>query len=160
MREDKDKKTEVDWGGVRGAAWTIAGAAIANVAQRSGAGGLGGLFGPPPPPPGGPNAPVSREVVDLLTENSRLRSEKYTDQLNAQQLVWNARQQGQLECIQKEVDRLYTLTQLSIPNGNLNPGYGPAVVAPVSPAATAPDIQAIASAVATAVAAAIAKESE
>lgn len=128
MKEDEEK-TSVEWGGVRGAAWTIAGAAIATVAQRMGLGGPGGLLGGFPPP-GGPGAPVTREVLDLTTENQGLKSQLYTNELDKRQSVWNATQQGRIDCLQRQVDGLYSMTQLTIPNRNLNPGYGPAVVAP------------------------------
>jgi len=155
---NSEEKTSVEWGGVRGALWTLAGAGIATVAQRAGIGGLGGLLGGmPPPPPGGPGAPVTREVVDLLVENATLKANAHADKMNADQMVVNALQQGRIDCLTGRVDRLYTLTQLTVPNGNLNPGYGPAVVAP-APAPVAPPSPDVATIVAAVLAAQKASE--
>ena len=122
-----------------GAQWWIAAVLSALVAQNAG-GGRGGLLGgilggnPPPPPPG--MEPVSQKILDLTTENQRLRSEQYTDRIAAAQGVVNATQTAQIACLEKQVDRLYGLTKLVVPNGNVSPGWGPAEVLPVAAAAT------------------------
>lgn len=111
-----------------GAQWWIAAVLSALVAQNA-SGGRGGLLGgilggnPPPPPPG--MEPVSQKILDLTTENQRLRSEQYTDRIAAAQGVVNATQTAQLACLEKQVDRLYGLTKLVVPNGNVSPGWGP-----------------------------------
>lgn len=111
-----------------GAQWWIAAVLSALVAQNA-SGGNGGLLGgilggnPPPPPPG--MEPVSQKILDLTTENQRLRSEKYTDRIAAAQGVVNATQSAQIACLEKQVDRLYGLTKLVVPNGNVAPGWGP-----------------------------------
>lgn len=113
-----------------GAQWWIAAVLSALVAQNA-SGGNGGLLGgilgggnpPPPPPPG--MEPVSQKVLDLTTENQRLRSEQYTDRIAAAQGVLNATQSAQIACLEKQVDRLYGLTKLVVPNGNVSPGWGP-----------------------------------
>lgn len=122
-----------------GAQWWTAAVLSALVAQNAG-GGRGGLLGgilggnPPPPPPG--TEPVSQKILDLTTENQRLRSEQYTDRIAAAQGVLNATQSAQIACLEKQVDRLYGLTKLVVPNGNVSPGWGPAEVLPVAAAAT------------------------
>ena len=143
-----------DGKGLKGALWTLAGVAIGQLASRPGV--LGGVFGGGLPPPGAPGAPVSREVLDLTTENSMLKANAHADQMNAQQAVWNAMQQGRIDCLNERVNQLFSMTQLSIPNSNLNPGYGPAVVGPaVPPIPPTPDVTTLATAVATAVATAM-----
>ena len=155
MTETNTNESGYDGKGLKGALWTLAGVAIGQLATRPGV--LGGIFGGPGlPPPGG--APVSREVLDLTTENATLKANAHADQMNAQQAVWNAMQQGRIDCQQRQIDQLFSLTQLAIPNANLNPGYGQATVVPtppVLPPAPAPDATAIATAVATADASAL-----
>lgn len=154
MTETTENSGGYDGKGLRGALWTLAGTTIGQLATNSGI--LGGVLGRPPFPPDGPGAPVSREILDLKTENSMLKANAHADQMNAQQAVVNAVQQGRIDCLQRQVDQLFGLTQLTVPNANLNPGYGPATVGPApSGAAVAPDVTAIASAVASAVAAAM-----
>lgn len=123
-----------------GAQWWIAAVLSALVAQNA-SGGRGGLLGgilggnPPPPPPG--MEPVSQKILDLTTENQRLRSEQYTDRIAAAQGVVNATQTAQIACLEKQVDRLYGLTKLVVPNGNVSPGWGPVDVTPYTAPATA-----------------------
>ena len=138
MKEDEDNE-KYDGGGLKGPLYWLAGVATAAVAGQNGM--LGNIFGGPRP--GGPGAPVSREVMDLVAENNRLKAEKYTDRVNAPQLVINAQQQAKIECLQRQVDQLLGMTQLTIPNANLNPGYGNAVVTVAPPPAPAPDVAAI-----------------
>lgn len=124
-----------------GAQWWIAAVLSALVAQNA-SGGPGGLLGgilggnpPPPPPPG--MEPVSQKILDLTTENQRLRSEQYTDRIAAAQGVLNATQSAQIACLEKQVDRLYGLTKLVVPNGNVSPGWGPTEILPAAAASTA-----------------------
>ena len=118
-----------------GAQWWIAAVLSALVAQNAG-GGRGGLLGgilggnPPPPPPGA--EPVSQRILDLTTENQRLRSEQYTDRIAAGQGVINATQTAQIACLEKQVNMLYGLTKLVVPNSNVSPGWGPVDVAAVA----------------------------
>lgn len=154
MTETTETSGGYDGKGLKGALWTLAGTTIGQLATNSGL--LGGVFGRPPFPPDGPGAPVSREILDLKTENSMLKANAHADQMNAQQAVWNAVQQGRIDCLQRQVDQLFGLTQLTVPNANLNPGYGQAVVGPaLSGTAALPDVTTIATAVASAVAAAM-----
>ena len=152
MTEDSEKESGYDGKGLKGALWTIAGTTIGQLATNSGL--LGGIFGRPPAPfpgvvPG--ERLVSREVLDLTTENSMLKANAHADAMNAAQMVVNATQAAQIACQQRQIDQLFGLTRLVVPNGNLNPGYGPAFVSPgVPPPPPLPDatIQAIAAAVA------------
>ena len=148
MRSDSNEETAYDGGGLKGPLYWLAGVATAVAAKAvSGPGGiLGGVLGgnpPPPPPPG--MEPVTQKVLDLTTENQELKSRLYTNELNTRQVAWNAAQEGKIACLEKAVDRLYGMTQLTIPNGNLNPGVGPVQVVPVPPAV--PDVAALAAAI-------------
>lgn len=124
-----------------GAQWWIAAVLSALVAQNA-SGGHGGLFGgilggnPPPPPPPPGMEPVSQRILDLTTENQRLRSEQYTDRIAAGQGVINATQTAQIACLEKQVNMLYGLTKLVVPNSNVSPGWGPTEVLPAASAAT------------------------
>ena len=122
-----------------GAQWWTAAVLSALVAQNAGGGGglLGGLLGGNRPPPAPGMEPVSQKILDLTTENQRLRSEQYTDRIAAAQGVLNATQSAQIACLEKQVDRLYGLTKLVVPNGNVSPGWGPVDVTPYAAPATA-----------------------
>ena len=77
----KNDKVSIDWGGARGAIWTLAGAAIATVVQR---GGLGGVLGGMPPPPLEPPATqrdlkYERELTVANAKIGQLEAEKYAD---------------------------------------------------------------------------------
>lgn len=155
MTEDKDNESGYDGKGLKGALWTLAGTAIGQLASSSGL--LGGVFGRPPfPPPGGPAPFVTREVLDLTTENQGLKSQLYTNELDKRQSVWNATQQGRIDCMQRQIDQLFGLTQLTVPNANLNPGYGPAVVGPAPTLAVPPAVEAANSSIASTIASAVA----
>ena len=107
----------------------------------AGAGGLAGLLGVRPPQSGDPgDRPVTRYEMGLISENNQLKAQQYTDMrangLQAQigqQAVWNATQEGVLRCQAQQLAQLYTLTKLTIPNGNVSPGWGPVEVVPVAP---------------------------
>ena len=109
--------------------------------------GVGGNRQPPDPD----DRPVTRYEMSLWqqinaekTENAVLRGQKYTDAAVAgvqaeigQQAVWNATQQGVINCIRGQVAQLQSMTQLMIPNRNISPGWGPAVVEATSETAAA-----------------------
>ena len=152
MKEDTENTGAYDGAGLKGPGYWIAGVLTAMAAKAVlGPGGLlGGLVGGvPPPPPAGPAALVTREVLDLTTENQGLKGQLYTNELDKRQSVWNAVQQGRIDCLQRQVDQLYTLTRLTVPNSNLNPGVGPVQVVPVPPPAAPadPDVATIVAAV-------------
>lgn len=147
MREDNEKTT-VDLGRGNGPLWTIAGTLIAMTAKeflRPGV--ISGIFGGNGPAVG---APVTREVVDLTTENAVLKAQ-------LPQVAINTKQSADIDCLQKQVNQLFGMTRLTIPNANLNPGYGPAFVTPGLPPPPPLDSATI-QAIATAVAAQTAKE--
>ena len=148
MRSDNEGAEVYDGQGLKGPGYWIAGVLTAMAAKAvSGPGGiLGGVLGgnpPPPPPPG--MEPVTQKVLDLTTENQELKSKLYANELNTRQVAWNAVQEGKIACLEKQVDRLFGMTQLTIPNGNLNPGVGPVQVVPVPPAV--PDVATLAAAI-------------
>ena len=106
----------------------------------AGAGGLAGLLGLKPNGGDPGDRPVTRYEMGLITENTQLKSQQYTDMrangLQAQigqQAVWNATQEGVLRYQAQQLAQLYTLTKLTIPNGNVSPGWGPVEVVPVAP---------------------------
>ena len=107
----------------------------------AGAGGLAGLLGLRPNQGGDPgDRPVTRYEMGLISENNQLKAQQYTDmraaglqQQLSNQAVWNATQEGVLRCQAQQLQQLYTLTQLTIPNGNVSPGWGPVEVVPVAP---------------------------
>lgn len=148
MRSDSEGGETYDGQGLKGPGYWIAGVLTAIAAKAvSGPGGiLGGVLGgnpPPPPPPG--MEPVTQKTLDLTAENQELKSKLYANELNTRQVAWNAVQEGKIACLEKAVDRLFGMTQLTIPNGNLNPGVGPVQVVPVP--APAPDVSALAAAI-------------
>lgn len=151
MKEDADNASVYSGGGLKGPLYWLAGVTSAMALKSvSGPGGLlGGLFGPGLPPPGGPGAPVTREILDLTTENQGLKGQLYTNELDKRQSVWNAIQQGRIDCLERQVGQLFTLTRLTVPNSNLNPGVGPVQVVPVPPPAAPadPDVATIVAAV-------------
>lgn len=103
-----------------------------------------GPYGPYPPDP--TDRPVTRYEMDLHNQINAKNSQ--IAQLNAQiytnnyvqgvvapinqalcgQQVINAQQTARLDCQEKQIGQLFGMTQLSIPNSNLNPGYGQAQV--------------------------------
>lgn len=106
----------------------------------AGAGGLAGLLGIRPGTQDAGDRPVTRYEMGLISENNQLKAQQYTDmranglqQQISQQAVWNATQEGVLRCQAQQLAQLYSLTQLTIPNGNVMPGWGPVVVAPAPP---------------------------
>ena len=118
----------------------------------AGAGGLAGLLGVRPGPGGDPgDRPVTRYEMGLITENTQLKAQQYTDMrangLQAQigqQAVWNATQEGVLRCQAQQLQQLYSLTKLTIPNGNVSPGWGPVAVVPVEPVIPVPPVAEVA----------------
>ena len=96
--------------------------------------GGGGMGGSPE------DRPITRYEMGLITENTQLKAQQYTDArangLQAQisnQAVWNATQEGVLRCQAQQLQQLFSLTQLTIPNGNVSPGWGPVTVIPTPP---------------------------
>ena len=108
----------------------------------AGAGGLAGLFGVRPGGGDPDDRPVTRYDMALITENTLLKANQYSDnranglqQQISNQAVWNATQEGVLRCQAEQIARLYSLTQLVVPNANVMPGWGPVTVIPTPPTA-------------------------
>ena len=106
----------------------------------AGAGGLAGLLGVRPGNGDAGDRPVTRYEMGLIAENNQLKAQQYTDmkanslqQQIGQQAVWTATQEGVLRCQAQQLAQLYTLTQLTIPNGNVSPGWGPVGIFPTPP---------------------------
>ena len=113
----------------------------------AGAGGLAGILGVRPGSQDPGDRPVTRYEMGLISENNALKAQQYTDmranglqQQISQQAVWNATQEGVLRCQAQQLAQLYSLTQLTIPNSNVSPGWGPVVVAPVPPVVPGSDV--------------------
>lgn len=111
----------------------------------NGVGGLAGLLGVRPNQPmSDGDRPVTRYEMGLYqeinaekNENALLKAKMYADkgdsglqqQIGAQ-AVWNATQMGAIQMLQGQIAQLYSMTKLTIPNGNINPGWGGATVIP------------------------------
>ena len=100
------------------------------------AGGLAGLFGVKADSDP-ENRPVTRYEMSLIQENTLLKANQYSDnranglQMQiGQQSVWNATQEGLLRDQQNQINKLYSLTQLVVPNANVMPGWGAVTIKP------------------------------
>ena len=126
------------------------GAIGTGLGAMAGAGGLAGIFGGNRS--GDPQEkPVTRYEMGLIQENTLLKANQYADVrangLQAQigqQAVWNATQEGVLHCQAQQLQQLYSLTKLTIPNGNVSPGWGPVAVVPVEPIVAVPPVAEVA----------------
>jgi len=111
----------------------------------SAAGGLAGLLGLAPQNNDPNEKPVTRYEMSLIrdalakdTEIAALKSQMYTDNKIAgvqaeisAQAVWNATQEGVIRCQAQQLAQLFGMTKLTIPNGNVSPGWGPVDVYPI-----------------------------
>ena len=120
----------------------------------NGAGGLAGLMGNGAPRHESDEF-ITRYEADMMTkleEKDRqialLEADKYTDQKIAemyekidrrfgavegqlaQQAVYNATNNGAINCIQGQIAQLYSLTRLVVPNASVMPGWGNVTVTP------------------------------
>ena len=112
------------------------------------AGGLGGILGFGPHPPADPgDKPVTRYEMSLMNENRDLRDEitllkanGYTDrragelqrEIDGQGAV-NATMIATLQTQQGQINQLFGITKLVVPNDNVSPGWGRANVQPAPP---------------------------
>lgn len=116
----------------------------------SSAGGLAGLFGLTPKGAGSGDPgdrPVTRfemslykEIADKNDEITLLTAERYADNkadgLQAQisqNAAWSAGVTANLGFMAQQIQQLYGITQLVVPNANVAPGWGPASVRPFPP---------------------------
>lgn len=115
------------------------------VGTASALGLMGGLFGQRrgQQQPDGEDRPVTRYEMGLIkeslakdTEIAQLKANIYTDnkvgvvnqRLNdfeKSQMLYNGANNATIACIQRQVNELYGLTKIVVPNGNIAPGWGP-----------------------------------
>lgn len=109
-------------------------------------GGVAGLLGFAPKNGSGDpgDRPVTRYEMELFQqinakndEITKLEAERYSDAkaegLQAQitqQAVWTAGATATMGFMGQQIQQLYGITKLVVPNGNVAPGWGPALVAP------------------------------
>ena len=106
-------------------------------------GGLAGLFGITPrnnqsADPG--DRPVTRYEMGLIQENNDLKNEntllkagRYTDDKVHPLETWTAGATATMGFMAQQIQQLYGITQLVVPNGSVAPGWGPAAVRPAPP---------------------------
>ena len=107
------------------------------------AGGLNGLLGGRGDPE---DRPVTRYEMSLIqagiakdNEIAVLKAQMYSDNKAAalqaeigNQNVWNATQEGLLRMQKSQIDQLYTLTKLGVPNDAVIPGWGSVTIKPMA----------------------------
>ena len=97
----------------------------------AGVGGLAGLLGFNPNRESDPNEkPVTRYEMGLISENTLLKAQMYSDNKSAVQAVWNATQEGMLRNQADQLAQLYSMTKLVIPNDSVVPGWGAVTIKP------------------------------
>lgn len=97
----------------------------------AGVGGLAGLLGFNPNRESDPNEkPVTRYEMGLISENTLLKAQMYSDNKSAVQAVWNATQEGMLRNQADQLAQLYSMTKLVIPNDSVVPGWGAITIKP------------------------------
>lgn len=97
----------------------------------AGVGGLAGLLGFNPNRESDPNEkPVTRYEMGLISENTLLKAQMYSDNKSAVQAVWNATQEGMLRNQADQLAQLYSMTKLVIPNDSVVPGWGAVSIKP------------------------------
>ena len=65
------------------------------------------------------------------------RNKEEQNGINLQQAVYNGTNTATIGCIRSQIDQLYSLTRLRIPNGVICPGWGDVTVTPTPAAAAA-----------------------
>ena len=112
------------------------GAIGTGLGAMAGAGGLAGLLGMTPNSDPD-NRPVTRYEMGLIQENTLLKANQYADAkatgLQAQisnQSVWNATQEGLIRAQAQQIQQLYSLTKLVVPNDSVMPGWGGVSIKP------------------------------
>jgi hypothetical protein len=65
--------------------------------------------------------------------NSKIDMNKnFQDGVNAQQLAYNGTNSATVACMKNQIDQLYGITKLVVPNTNVCPGWGSITIAPTS----------------------------
>lgn len=113
------------------------------------AGGIANILGIKPNTNGNSTSdgdrPVTRYEMGLIqmsnnkdNEITLLKSQQYTDKAMfgvqaqlGQQTAWNATQQANLGFLQAQVNDALSISRRFVPNANIAPGWGPAVVEPL-----------------------------
>ena len=94
-------------------------------------GGLAGLLGVNTNRSTDPNdRPVTRYEMGLIQENTLLKANQYVDNKTLPQAVWNATQEGILRSQAEQLQQLYGLTKLVVPNDSVMPGWGGVSIKP------------------------------
>jgi len=76
--------------------------------------------------------PVSRYEMGLIQENTLLKANQYVDNKMLPQAVWNATQEGILRSQAEQLQQLYSLTKLVVPNDSVMPGWGSVTIKPTA----------------------------
>lgn len=116
------------------------GAIGTGLGAMAGAGGLAGIFGGNTNRDTDPESkPVTRYEMGLIAENTLLKANQYADsranglQMQiGQQSVWNATQEGVLKMQKAQIDQLYSLTKMYVPNDSISPGWGSVTIKPTA----------------------------
>ena len=97
-------------------------------------GGLAGLLGLNPQNQNSdPNdKPVSRYEMALIQENTLLKANQYVDNKMLPQVALNATQAEILRNQAEQLQRLYGMTKLVIPNDSVTPGWGAVTIKPTA----------------------------
>lgn len=144
-----------------GVALGAVGTGLSALNMLGGAGALGGILGGGWGCGNGANAYVNRYEMGLENENAKLRSEIalrdaniYNDQkllevykyfdgkiegINAklcEQAVFNAAQTSAMNCMGAQIQQLFGLTKLVVPNTSICPGWGEVTITPTPATAT------------------------
>ena len=80
-------------------------------------------------------AKLEGQINHLAHEVQRNKDEQ--NGINLQQAVYNGTNTATIGCIRGQIDQLYSLTRLRIPNGVICPGWGDVTVTPTPAAAAA-----------------------
>lgn len=133
----------------KGVAGTALGLGIAGTALGAleGAGGLAGLFGGNKAPIDPGDRPVTRyemeliqKNIDLANENTLLKAKGYSDAKDAGIQAYMAGANATIGFMNQRIQELYGITQLMVPNSNVAPGWGPAMVRPFPPIPPVPPV--------------------
>ena len=76
--------------------------------------------------------PVSRYEMALIQENTLLKANQYVENRMLPQAVWNATQEGTLRNQADQLQQLYGMTKLVIPNDSVVPGWGGVTIKPTA----------------------------
>ena len=82
---------------------------------------------------------MTRYEMGLISENTLLKANQYSDvranglqQMISNQSVWNATHEGILANQRQQIEQLYSLTKLVVPNDSVVPGWGAVTIKPTA----------------------------